>query len=289
MKRKFIMANTTGRSMRNQLNEQGEKGWHFVKMEPFFQQQRMTASHSMSKFVVCVEENPRMSSYYRVRFIKGNSAGDCSFRVNDINDCNERMQKCGFDFIDYHHIITLHLHPKYNTGRSMKGYLCIWEMSLERAMVEKMQARINNVISKIETEIDISKLCGAPRVSRFEEIKDEAVKYRKKAEEQGIFNEKWGGEGCRLRNDELRVVEQADSYLNLLKIVGRVIELDNMELKKQMGKEWDEGLLDIEPDIEAVLDSLSYDFSIETLVKEILWSAQGNLITSSLENKLANE
>jgi len=287
MKKKFIMVNTFGYSMRNNLNKEGRDGWHFVKMEPFFQQQRMTASHGISKFLVCLEEKKDIVSFYRIKFIKGNSESDFSFRVDDLNEYNEYMEQCGFEFEEYHHVIVLHLHPKYNTRRSMKGYLCLWKISLEKTLAEKMFERMQEVIKIMEKELDREKLCNAPKPAKFAEIKDELEKCRIKNGNIPLLNKDFEMPCPILQEKEKNLLKQMAGYQYLYKTVKKVIELDNLELKKQMGHDWDEGLLEVEPDIEAVINSLSYDFDINTFVEEVLWSSQGNLILSSLSDLIA--
>ena len=282
LKSKFIMVNTEGTSMRNNLNKAGKEGWRFAKMEPFFQQQRMTASHGISKFLICLEENRNMVSFYRTKFIQGNSQGDFNFNIDDVNEYNDRMQKCGFEFRDYHHVIVLHLHPEYNTRRSMKGYLCLWEITLKKDMVNKMLERMKLIVEKIKPEINSEKLKGAPRPAVFAEIKDKAGEYRRKHAENEKEDSEMTMAFFRPDKDEEKIIQQVDAYEYLYKLVRRIIEFDNLELKKQMGKDWDEGLANIEPDIEEVINSLSYDIDLEILVEEILWSSQGNLIVSSL-------
>lgn len=85
---------------------------------------------------------------------------------------------------------------------------------------------------------------------------------------------------------EENIVRQTDAYQYLCDLVKRIIELDNQELKKQMGKDWDDGLADIEPYVDAVIDTLSFNINLEILVEEVFWSAQGNLIASSLPDEL---
>jgi len=283
MKTKFIMINTKGRSMQNELNKVGREGWHYVKMEPFIQQQKMTASHGVSKFAVCVEQSSDMISYYRSKFIDGNSQSTHSFRIDDINEYNKRMERCGFEFKDFHHVFVLHLDPRYNTRRSMKGYLCLWEISLDRDMAENMIKRIDKVTEVLRRNITPDKLNKAPFTSQIHCIKEKLEKYKEERDEislGGILPELSPGK------EEKILVEKIKNYEYLKETVKRIIDLDNKELKKQMGKDWDDGLAAIKPDIESVINSLSYDFSIENFVEEVLWSIQGNLISSSLPESL---
>ena len=290
MRYKFITVNMQEYLMRIRLNEEGRNGWHFVKMEPFWQQRKMTAAHGISKFAVCLEKKKDMRTFYKAKFIIGDSNGSSSFRIDDINDRNEHLEDCGFEFIDFHHVIVLHLHPEYNTRRSMKGYLCIWGITLDTFMVDKMIQRIEKVAKIMKKEVDEKKLKLAPSPAKYAEIKEEAKALRKelKVHEERLKNDKNADLDCLSRSslisdEDMKIVAAANAYEYLEEFIQRVIELDNRELKKQMGKDWDEGLLDVEPDIDAILNAMSYYPDIKDMVEEILWLAQGNLIASSID------
>ena len=290
MRNKFIIVNMQESSMRIHLNKEGRNGWHFIKMEPFWQQQKMTASHGMSKFTVCLGKKSDMIAFYKAKFIVGDSNGRSSFRIDDINDRNEHLEDCGFEFIDFHHVIVLHLSPKYNTRRSMKGYLCLWGISLNKFMADNMIKRIEKVAKIMEKEADEKKLRLAPSPAKYAEIKDDAKIFKKELKEYEVLqnSDKNADRDClsgsSLISDEgMKIVAAANAYEYLGKFIKRVIELDNRELKKQMGKDWDEGLLDVEPDIDAILNAMSYYPDNHDMVEEILWLAQGNLIASSID------
>jgi hypothetical protein len=153
-----------------------------------------------------------------------------------------------------------------------------------------MFERMQEVIKIMEKELDREKLCNAPKPAKFAEIKDELEKCRIKNGNIPLLNKDFEMPCPVLQEKEKILMEQIAGYHGyqyLYKTVKKVIELDNLELKKQMGHDWDEGLLEVEPDIEAVINSLSYDFDINTFVEEVLWSSQGNLILSSLSDLIA--
>jgi hypothetical protein len=278
-KSKFIMAGAMGYSMKNKLNDAARDGWQFVKMMPFFQQQKLTAAHGISRFNVWFKKDPEMISYYKAKFIEGNSQGYQSFRVDDINEYNECMEKCYFEFRDFHHITVFHLDPEYNTRRSMKGYLCIWEISLEREMVEKMFERMEDVVRELKKEYDAGKLQEAPRPSRYLLIENELNELKEKRKKEPIY-------GISPDPKEEALIRRVEAYKYLYKTIEKIIDLDNKALQKQLGKDWDSGLESVASDIDAVIDCLSYDFEINNFVEDVLWSSQGNLIYLSLSDEV---
>jgi hypothetical protein len=286
-KKKFIIVSTEGEGMKIHLNEEGRKGWHYMKMEPFYQVKQSTASHGMGKFTVCLEKDPAKVSFYRVKFLSGNNPNYSNFKVGQINEFNEVMEKCGFEFVDFHHVVVFHLNSGYNTRNSMKGYMSVWEIDMERERAEKMFERMQKVINKVSGEFDTAKMRGAPRPKIYREIKDKAAEYRKKQEEYKKQDAELGFQLSHMKErDEDEILRKADAYEYYLKFIKRVIELDNNELKKQMGKHWDKGLLDVKPDIEEVIESMSLSLDLETMVEEIFWSCEGNIRVSSLPKQL---
>ena len=161
----------------------------------------------------------------------------------------------------------------------MKGYLCIWEISLEREMVEKMFERMENVVRELKKEYDAGKLQQAPRPLRYLLIENELKELKEKRDLHTV---------CRMSPDseEEALIRKVEAYKYLYKTIEKIIDLDNKALQKQLGKDWDSGLESVVPDIEAVINCLSYDFEINNFVEDVLWSSQGNLIYLSLSDEV---
>jgi hypothetical protein len=230
--KKFSLVNTVGSSMQTELNEHGREGWRYVKMEPFFQQKAMTGSHAASKFLVCIENTPDTISFHRV--ILMGKANKSHFSTGELNEKNKVMQNCGFNMIDFHPVLALHLNPEHNSRRMMKGYVCVWGISIDIECWVKMCQRkrlVTEIISQEHVKLDPATM---------------------------------------------------DVYQYYYDLVERINELDNIELKKQMGEDWDEGLLDCVPDIDSVVHSLPVESGIEAIVEQAYWSSMGNLLVNNI-------
>jgi hypothetical protein len=65
-------------------------------------------------------------------------------------------------------------------------------------------------------------------------------------------------------------------------LIEEIIDLDYVELKKQMGEDWDESLADNKPDINSVIDLLSPSPIATDFVEKVLWLVDGALMAESL-------
>ena len=72
------------------------------------------------------------------------------------------------------------------------------------------------------------------------------------------------------------------SHVKLIELIEKINELEALELKRQMGKDWDDGLLNVKPDPEAVAKLVSWSPDTASFVEDVIWFSTGNLIASSM-------
>ena len=138
------------------LNSIRKDNWHFFKMEPYLQNCLSYGVTETGLFLVSAKQDPEKVSLYHSKFI-GNTSGNSQFDLRQMVDLSGKLEKCGFDLIDYKPVFYLWIEDGTWRGPPMEGYLCLWGITLDSAMVasiiQKSELIFNRIIKDNEEEL----------------------------------------------------------------------------------------------------------------------------------------